>query len=72
MKETFDFRDALSFMMAGCSVMGPGNRVYKIENVNGEPRIICYPKLERPKQKRVEIKMNVDAILFTGWTLYEE
>lgn len=72
MNETFDFRDALSFMMAGLSVKGPGDRVYRIEKVDGQDQIICYPKLSRPKQRRIEIKMNIDAILYKGWTLFEK
>lgn len=73
MEETFDFRDALSFMMAGLTVKGPGNRLYKMEtDADGNERIICYPKIERPKQRRVEIKLNIDAILYKKWTLYNE
>lgn len=66
--ETFDFQEALSFMKCGLAVQGPGKRVYKI--VDGQ--LICYPKpVERPKQWRVEIKLNVDAVLSKEWSLYE-
>lgn len=66
--KTFDFAEALFCMECGLSVIGPGGRLYKMEN----NLIICYPKpIERPKQKRVEKKLTVDTILFKGWTLAE-
>lgn len=66
--EKFDFQEALSFMKCGLAVKGPGNRVYRI--IDG--KLICYPKpVERPKQWRVEIKLNVDVVLSKEWSLYE-
>lgn len=68
-KHTFNFQDALYYMQSGCSVIGPGGRLYRMDgNV-----IICHPKpKECPKQKRVETKFTVDAILYEGWTLVNE
>ena len=68
MNNKFDFSEALSFMKCGMKVVGPGNRIYSIEN----EQIICYPKpTERPRQKRVEVKLNTESILSKDWYLYE-
>lgn len=64
----FSFEEALSFMKCGFKVMGPGNRVYSIEN----GQLICYPKpIDRPKQRRNEVKFNVESMLSNDWSLYE-
>ena len=67
--ETFDFAEALHRIeWCGSTVMGPGNRAYKI--VDG--KVICFPKPEsRPKQWRVEIKFSTEAILYKGWYICE-
>lgn len=67
--ETFSFGEALAFMKCDFKVIGPGGRVYCIEN----NKLVCYPKpKDRPKQKRYEVKLNVESILSNGWSLYEE
>lgn len=64
----FSFEEALSFMKSDFKVIGPGGRVYCLE----EGKLVCYPKpIERPKQKRVEVKLNVESILSNEWSLYE-
>lgn len=66
--QTFDFAEALFCMQCGLSVIGPGERLYKMDG----NAIICYPKpKERPKQKRVETKFTADTILYKNWTLAE-
>lgn len=68
MNKVFDFKEALSYMQCGMKVMGPGDRVYTIEN----GQLICFPKpIDRPRQRRVEVKLNVESILANNWKLYE-
>lgn len=64
----FSFEEALSYMKSDFKVMGPGGRVYAIVDGN----IVCWPKpIERPKQVRVEVKLNAEAVLSNNWSLYE-
>ncbi len=68
MSKNFPFEEALSFMKCGFKVLGPGNHLYSIENNT----IVCYPlPTLRPRQKRVEVKVNAEAILSNEWSLYE-
>ena len=68
MIDKLDFGEALSWMKGGEKVIGPNGRMYAIEN----GQLVCYPKpVERPKQRRIEVKLSSESILYNDWKLYE-